>query len=374
MLELGPDERRFHERDRRRRPTRPDVDVLVTVGPLAAAMTDRFDGEVLSGGRRRARPRRCCPSCWRPATWCSSRPRAASGSKSCAVHSRRRRVSAAACCPSPRDHRLDLGTRPDRRHRVAADQPVPQPRSSSSSCASGRSARTSARRGREGHQIKAGTPTMGGIIIFAAVAVPFVILSTRRLAVDGRVRRGGGVRAARVRRRLHEDRHAAARWACARAPSSWSRSRSRSGCGGSRPRRRASTPPSSLRPVDVSIDLGPLYPLFIYLVVAGTTSAVNLTDGLDGLAAGCAAIVLLAYVGITFITSGEHRPDVARGLPGRRVHRLSVVQQLPGEHLHGRHGLARVRRRDRGPGDHDQHRGAADPARRDLRDRGAVGA
>jgi phospho-N-acetylmuramoyl-pentapeptide-transferase len=37
-------------------------------------------------------------------------------------------------------------------------------------------------------------------------------------------------------------------------------------------------------------------------VVAGTTSSVNLTDGLDGLAAGCAAIVLLAYIGITFIT------------------------------------------------------------------------
>jgi phospho-N-acetylmuramoyl-pentapeptide-transferase len=44
--------------------------------------------------------------------------------------------------------------------------------------------------------------------------------------------------------------------------------------------------------------------VLIYLVVAGTTSAVNLTDGLDGLAGGCAAIVLLAYIGITFI-SGE---------------------------------------------------------------------
>ena len=37
-------------------------------------------------------------------------------------------------------------------------------------------------------------------------------------------------------------------------------------------------------------------------MVAGTTSAVNLTDGLDGLAAGCAAIVLLAYIAITFTT------------------------------------------------------------------------
>src|SRR6202035_3065374 len=31
----------------------------------------------------------------------------------------------------------------------------------------------------------------------------------------------------------------------------------------------------------------------------------NLTDGLDGLAAGCAAITLLAYIGITFISAGE---------------------------------------------------------------------
>jgi phospho-N-acetylmuramoyl-pentapeptide-transferase len=32
---------------------------------------------------------------------------------------------------------------------------------------------------------------------------------------------------------------------------------------------------------------------------------VNLTDGLDGLAAGCAAIVLLAFTAMTFITSGQ---------------------------------------------------------------------
>ena len=60
-----------------------------------------------------------------------------------------------------------------------------------------------------------------------------------------------------------------------------------------------------LRFIDAQIDLGVFYPLLIYLVVAGTTSAVNLTDGLDGLAAGCAAIVLLAYIGITFITPGQ---------------------------------------------------------------------
>jgi phospho-N-acetylmuramoyl-pentapeptide-transferase len=68
-------------------------------------------------------------------------------------------------------------------------------------------------------------------------------------------------------------------------------------------------PTLRLRVVDYQVDLGPFYPLLIYLVVAGTTSAVNLTDGLDGLAAGCAAIVLLAYVGITFITSEYVSPQ-----------------------------------------------------------------
>ena len=45
--------------------------------------------------------------------------------------------------------------------------------------------------------------------------------------------------------------------------------------------------------------------MLIYLVVAGTTNAVNLTDGLDGLAAGCSAIVLLAYTAIAFVTNEQ---------------------------------------------------------------------
>jgi phospho-N-acetylmuramoyl-pentapeptide-transferase len=65
--------------------------------------------------------------------------------------------------------------------------------------------------------------------------------------------------------------------------------------------------------VDVNLDLGPFFPVFIYLVVAGTTSAVNLTDGLDGLAAGCTAIALLAFIGITFITPGDHDLELIAG-------------------------------------------------------------
>ena len=60
-----------------------------------------------------------------------------------------------------------------------------------------------------------------------------------------------------------------------------------------------------LRFVDASVDIGIFFPVLLYLVIAGTTNAVNLTDGLDGLAAGCTAIVMLAYIGITFITTGD---------------------------------------------------------------------
>lgn len=41
--------------------------------------------------------------------------------------------------------------------------------------------------------------------------------------------------------------------------------------------------------------------LWMNLIVAGTSNGVNLTDGLDGLAAGASAIVLVAMAGIAFI-------------------------------------------------------------------------
>ncbi|MCB0829182.1 MAG: phospho-N-acetylmuramoyl-pentapeptide-transferase, partial [Solirubrobacterales bacterium] len=36
--------------------------------------------------------------------------------------------------------------------------------------------------GPEGHQTKAGTPTMGGLIIFTAISVPFLVLSDHGVA------------------------------------------------------------------------------------------------------------------------------------------------------------------------------------------------
>ena len=43
--------------------------------------------------------------------------------------------------------------------------------------------------------------------------------------------------------------------------------------------------------------------MLIFLVLAGATNGVNLTDGLDGLAAGCCAIVFLTFTAMTFITA-----------------------------------------------------------------------
>jgi phospho-N-acetylmuramoyl-pentapeptide-transferase len=48
------------------------------------------------------------------------------------------------------------------------------------------------------------------------------------------------------------------------------------------------------------INLGIIYPLFVSLVVVGTSNGVNLTDGLDGLAIGLIGIAALAYSGLAY--------------------------------------------------------------------------
>jgi phospho-N-acetylmuramoyl-pentapeptide-transferase len=158
--------------------------------------------------------------------------------------------------------------------------------------------------GPEGHHEKAGTPTMGGIILVTAISVPFLVLGGQKpqsLVVYGAAvgcaalgfaddwtkiikRRSLGLRA---RTKLIVTIVisiglflGATKWA-------------------------GKSEVLRLRLVDYQIDLGVAYVLFVYLVVAGTTSAVNLTDGLDGLAAGCAAIVLLSFIAITFVTTGQ---------------------------------------------------------------------
>ncbi len=50
----------------------------------------------------------------------------------------------------------------------------------------------------------------------------------------------------------------------------------------------------------MSIAVPWLYLLLVFIVIGGTSNAVNLTDGLDGLAAGTVMIVTLAYAAIAF--------------------------------------------------------------------------
>jgi phospho-N-acetylmuramoyl-pentapeptide-transferase len=172
--------------------------------------------------------------------------------------------------------------------------------------------------GPQEHHAKAGTPTMGGIIIFTAVTVPFVLLTNwdwRAVGVFGTALACALLGFADDYTKLARRRSLGLRgrtklivtilisiglWLCATQGADL-----------------ADT--VNLRIVDASINLGILYPVFIYLVVAGTSSAVNLTDGLDGLAAGCAAIVLLAYIAITFTTRQTDLALVAGCLVGACV-------------------------------------------------------
>src|SRR5687768_9527005 len=158
--------------------------------------------------------------------------------------------------------------------------------------------------GPQEHHAKAGTPTMGGIIIFTAIAVPFLLLTDRdprSLAVFGVAVACAVLGFADDYTKLVKRRSLGLRGRTKLivtvliAVALWIVATESADLGAT----------LNLRIVDYQIDLGILYPVLIYLVVAGTTSAVNLTDGLDGLAAGCAAIVGLAYLGITFITAGQ---------------------------------------------------------------------
>ena len=160
--------------------------------------------------------------------------------------------------------------------------------------------------GPEEHHEKAGTPTMGGLIIFTAIAIPYLVLSDRStasLAVFG-VALGCALigfvddflKITR-RRSLGLSARYKLLFQAALALGLWYVARHSVGLDSS----------LELRISDASLDIPDwVYPIVIFLVIAGSANAVNLTDGLDGLAAGCCAIVLLAYIAITFITSGEH--------------------------------------------------------------------
>jgi phospho-N-acetylmuramoyl-pentapeptide-transferase len=50
-----------------------------------------------------------------------------------------------------------------------------------------------------------------------------------------------------------------------------------------------------------SLELGLLYLIFVIIVIAGSSNAVNLTDGLDGLAIGCTIIAAISYSALAYM-------------------------------------------------------------------------
>src|SRR5829696_3595570 len=164
--------------------------------------------------------------------------------------------------------------------------------------------------GPAGHHGKAGTPTMGGLAVFLAVCVPLLILSEYRaasLCVLGTGLAMGALGFADDLTKLRKRRSlgvsgrtklvvqgltAIALWVALTQYLDYHNT-------------------LDLRVIDANVDLGIGYPVLIFLVLAGATNGVNLTDGLDGLAAGCAAIVFLAFTAMTFITPGDVQPDLA---------------------------------------------------------------
>src|SRR6478609_6104180 len=128
------------------------------------------------------------------------------------------------------------------------------------------------------HVVKQGTPTMGGLLILATAVAPFLLLSKYTLpGLSGRWKMLGlllitiGVG-----------------WVVTQV---------------------GYLDTEIYFPiVDVNIDLGWFYFPFLFIVIAGTANGVNLTDGIDGLAAGTCAISLLTFLAIaaiSWIRSGE---------------------------------------------------------------------
>ena len=52
--------------------------------------------------------------------------------------------------------------------------------------------------------------------------------------------------------------------------------------------------------INITMNLGLIYPLFVLLLITGFSNSVNLTDGVDGLAAGTAALALAAFAYIGY--------------------------------------------------------------------------
>jgi phospho-N-acetylmuramoyl-pentapeptide-transferase len=152
------------------------------------------------------------------------------------------------------------------------------------------------------HAVKQGTPTMGGLLILVAMTVPFAILSSRSteaMLVLFTTLACGAIGFVDDFMKIVKKRSLglAGRW----------RMLALLGVAGvlvTVALEVVGLPTTLTLPVaDRQIEVGAvLFFVLVFLVVSGAANAVNLTDGLDGLAAGVSAIVLLSYTAIAFVS------------------------------------------------------------------------
>jgi phospho-N-acetylmuramoyl-pentapeptide-transferase len=159
----------------------------------------------------------------------------------------------------------------------------------------------------EGHNAKQGTPTMGGMLILASAVIPYLIFGSRNMTAlvviiltigSGMIgftddfisqwkQRSLGL-SARTKLLLQVPLVGVAAFLAVRY-------------GGVDTR-------LSIPFVREGFEIGWFYYPFVFLLIAGFSNAVNLTDGLDGLAAGTVAVAFFAFAGIAFL---QGRTDLA---------------------------------------------------------------
>ena len=156
------------------------------------------------------------------------------------------------------------------------------------------------------HVVKQGTPTMGGLLIIASAVLPFLVLSqytaealTVLFITLGCAAIGFGDDYLKLRRR-----HSLG------LPGRWKMVLLLAVTVGAAlllQETQSFTTAIYVPVVSWDVNLGFLFYPFLFLVIAGTVNGANLTDGIDGLAAGTATIILLTFLaiaGIAWIRSG----------------------------------------------------------------------
>jgi len=176
--------------------------------------------------------------------------------------------------------------------------------------------------GPQSHKIKDGTPTMGGVLILVAILLPtllwadlsnrFILLMLMVTVWMGAI----GFMDDYLKAKKHQPRGLVGR----------KKLIGQIACGILFGLLLYFYPPTGSFSSDTGIPffknyilkLGVFYIPFIILVITGTSNAVNLTDGLDGLAIGLSAFCFIAFAGLTYVSG---RADFSGYL---------VIEYLPG--------------------------------------------